>query len=341
MIPVGQNYRSEGKINARAIVSAMVLGTMTAIAVAFLVWAWELSPIPTLVILTPLIQGFVIGTVLAVLIGRLKLRHPKLMATVGFACGLASVGLIHYAHYLHFLDEIDTTIKTEVQADDNLLPEKKQEILANLAKGSNEMANLVLLDNTGHGGFVGSMMLRAQQGVEIKSAHVTGVGMWILWGIEALMVAGVATSMAYKRASIPYCEDCSAWCEKTMSPVVLAGESTDAFAEALRADDHQGIAALIDQPIDQEALGVHHTRAQMHSCANCDQTFADVENVLTKVKKGKAETKTKAVITRIRVSPAIVGLLRGPVVIPDVSPEHEVAEHQNIDGPAALEERDL
>ena len=80
MIPVGQSYRSEGKIDARAILSATVLGVMTALGVAFLVWAWELSPIPTLVLLTPLVQGFVIGLVLVFLIGRLKLRHPNTTA---------------------------------------------------------------------------------------------------------------------------------------------------------------------------------------------------------------------------------------------------------------------
>ena len=263
------------------------------------------------------------------------------MATVAFACGLASVGLIHYAHYLHFLDQIDTAIKAEVEADDNLLPAKKQEILANLAKGSNEMANLVLLENTGHQGFLGSMMLRAQQGVQIKSANLTGWGLWILWGFEALMVAGVATSMAYKRAAVPYCEDCSAWCSQTISPVILAGESAEALAEAVRADDHQGMAALIDQPTDPEAIELHRAGAQLHSCENCDQTFADVERILTKVKKGKTQTATTAVLKRVRVSPAIVGLLRGPVVVPGVSPEHEVAEHHVIDAPAALEERDL
>ena len=341
MIPVGESYRAAGKIDARAILSATVLGVMTAVGVAFLVWAWELSPIPTLVLLTPLVQGFVIGLVLAGLIGRLKLRHPKLMATVGFACGLASVGLIHYAHYLHFLDQVDGQIKAEVEADDELAPAKKQEILANLAKGSNALANLVLLEKTGHRGFVGSMLLRAEQGVRLKNANLTGWGMWILWGFEALMVSVVASSMAHGRATTPFCEDCSAWCSKTMSPVVLAGESTGKFAEAVRVDDHQGIAHLIDQPTDPDSIELHRTRASLHSCDHCDQTFADVETILTKVKKGKTETATTAVLKQVRISPAVVGLLRGPVNVPGVSPDHEVAEHHVIDAPAALEERDL
>ena len=341
MIPVGEGYRAAGKIDARAILSATVLGVMTAVGVAFLVWAWELSPIPTLVLLTPLVQGCVIGLVLVGLIGRLKLRHPKLMATVGFACGLASVGLIHYAHYLHFLDQVDGAIKAEVAADDELVPAQKQEILANLAKGSNEMANLVLLEKTGHPGFVGSMFFRAKQGVRIKNANLTGWGMWILWGFEALMVSVVASTMAYGRATSPFCEDCSAWCSKSTSPLILAGESSAEFAEAVLVDDQQGIARLIDQPTDPDALDLSRTRAHLHSCDSCDQTFTDVESILTRVKKGKTETATTAILKQVRISPAVVALLRGPVNVPGVSPESAVAEHHVIDSPAALEERDL
>ncbi len=341
MVPVGQMYRPEGTINLRSILSATILGVMTAIGAAFAVWFWELSPIPTLVILTPLIQGVGIGLVLAWLIGRLKLRHPKLMTTVGFLCGLGSVGLVHYAHYLHFLDQAGTQYEAMIAADDDLAPAQKAELLANKAQGSAKLADLVLVKNTGRSGFLGSMLLRADQGVQIKRMSVSGWGLWILWGVEALMVAGVASLLAHGRAATPYCEDCGTWCSKTLSPVVLAGAAAGPFAAALQADDQNAVANLIDQPTDTEALDMHRIRTNLHSCSDCDQSFADIETHETKLKKGKTETSTTNVLKLIRVSPAMTSLLRGPVMVPGVSPEHEVAEHHVIDAPAALEERDL
>ena len=341
MVPVGQTYRPEGRIDARSILSATILGVMTAIFAAFMVWLWELSPIPTLVLLTPLIQGVVIGMVLSFLIGRLKLRHPKLMATVAFACGLGSVGLIHYAHYLHFLDQVGTALRAEVEADDDVDPAKKQEVLAKLGGNTSAMADLFLIQKTGHRGFLGSMMLRAEQGVRIKSANLTGWGLWGLWGFEALMVAGVASSMARGRAAVPFCEDCGAWCSQASSPLILAGESAPGLVEAVRTDDSRSATDLVELPTDPATLGGHGTRLSLYSCDGCDQTFADVNHYQTVAKKNKTETKTQTLLKQVRVSPAMLSILRGPVVVPGVSPPHEVAEHHVIDAPAALEERDL
>ena len=61
MIEIGQLYRSEGRIDAPALLSATILGVTTSVLAAAVIWMWELSPIPTLVILTPLIHGLVIG----------------------------------------------------------------------------------------------------------------------------------------------------------------------------------------------------------------------------------------------------------------------------------------
>jgi len=335
MIPVGQAYRPEGQVDARSLLSATILGVVTALFAAIVVWAWELSPIPTLVILTPLMQGFVIGIVLTLLIGRLKLRHPKLMAVVGFACGLASVGLIHYAHHLHFLDQFATEYKAFVQANDRLTPEEKREALQAADNNANDAADEFLEGKTGHRGFLGSTLFRSQVGVRIKSAELTGWGVGILWGIEALMVAVVAGVMAYSRASAPFCEDCGDWCSKSPAAIELAGEAAGALGDAVRANDHQQVTQLLGQPVDAEAIQQHGTRAALHSCGGCDQTFADVESYRIKKKKGKPETTTTSVAKQVRISPEMLALLRPrPAVAGPV-------EYHIIDEPAPLEARDL
>jgi hypothetical protein len=61
MIPVGQPYRPAGTLDARSILITTILGTAVAVLGAALVWLWEWSPIPTLVLLTPLVQGAAVG----------------------------------------------------------------------------------------------------------------------------------------------------------------------------------------------------------------------------------------------------------------------------------------
>ena len=61
MIPVGQPYVPAGALDARSVLITTILGTTAAVIAAALVWVWEWSPIPTLLILTPLLQGLAVG----------------------------------------------------------------------------------------------------------------------------------------------------------------------------------------------------------------------------------------------------------------------------------------
>ena len=103
MIPVGQPYRPSGTPDIRSILITSILGVSAAVIGAAIVWLWELSRIPTLVILTPLLQGLAVGLVMAFAIGRLRLRNPLFVTAVALACGLLSSSLVHYGHYVHMV----------------------------------------------------------------------------------------------------------------------------------------------------------------------------------------------------------------------------------------------
>jgi len=338
MVPVGHNYRPEGKLDARSALSATILGVVTAIFAALVVWAWELSPVPTLVIITPLLQGLLIGLVLAFVIGRLRLRHPNLLGAIGLLCGLSSVGLVHYGHYLHFLDEVGNRYKAQVEADDDLSPEKKAELLGRVAHGSGEVADEFLVAKTGHSGFLGSMIYRGEVGVTIKRVALTGWGVWILWGVEALAVALVAGALARSRAAEPFCEDCGDWCSKARAPIELAGESARPFAEAVHVDDLQSVALWLREPVDPESIKQDGTRATLHSCGGCDQTFVDVESYLITTKKKKTETKTTSMLKQVRISPEMTALLRQPPSATSTSTLP--AEAEDLHEPAGAEALD-
>ena len=315
MIPIGAPYHPAGKLNVRSILSAAILGVVTALVVALIFWAWELSSIPTLFLITPLAQGVAIGTVLAALVGRLRLRHARLLWTLGFGCGLLSIGMIHYAHYLHFLDEMEATLAAqveEVKADADLTPERQEAILAAIGTRSGAVGDFVLRQETGHTGFVGFLILRSQAGSQLGKHTIKGPGVWVLWGFEALMVAGIASSMTKVRTKDPFCGDCGDWCSKQRAPIELLSQDAPTLADAVLADDLEAATEALQQPVDPERHKRDAARVTLHSCPHCDQAFADVEGYTIDFDGTTTTTRTLSYLKLIRISPAMAVLLRNP-----------------------------
>ncbi len=320
MIPVGQPYRPDGPINFRSLLSTLILGTVTALLGAAAIWLWETSPVPTFVLVTPALQGVLIGLVLAIMIGRLRMRNPKLLATIAVACGLSSVALVHYGHYLRFLDTVGEQYRTEVEADRELTPDQKRAALARVEHGSHEVADTFLVAKTGHPGLVGSLLLRSEMGVQIKHSTLTGWGVWLLWGVEAFIVAATAGALAGSRAAEPFCEECVEWCAKHPGRLDLVGEAAAPLAEAIRGDNTAEVVALRDRPI--ETAGNSAAGTSLKSCPGCDQTFADVWHRIDKPgKKGKTESTTRTLVKQLRISPEMAQLLRS-----EPEPAAETAE---------------
>jgi hypothetical protein len=307
MIPVGQPYRAAGTLDAKSLLITAILATTAAVLGAAAVWLWELSPIPTLLILTPLIQGAGVGAVMAFAIGRLRLRNPRTVAVVAFLCGLFSNGLVHYGHYLHLVSVTATQLKDEVALDKSMPEEKRAELLARLEAAPATIVDSILAQETQHSGFVGSLFLRNRQGITIKSSAVTGTMLWIVWAAEALLVAIIASVIAAERAARPFCEDCGYWCEKHADLFAIPATAADSLVQAVRESDHSQIARLRSSPLPDS--GSSTVGATLHSCPACDQSFADVSHRIVK----KKETKVKVLLKQHRVSPEVVDIIRsGP-----------------------------
>jgi hypothetical protein len=306
MIPVGEAYRPAGTLDARSILITTILGTTAAVLGAALVWLWEWSPIPTLVIVTPLAQGAGVGAVMAFAVGRLGIRNPRVVATVGFACGLLSVVLVHYGHYLHLVTVVTTELRTAI-AQDKTIPEAERQ--AKLQALDSDPAGFIdpfLKLKTGHSGFLGSLLLRNEQGVRLRSSVVTGTFLWILWGAEALIAAVMASVIPAGRAAEPFCEDCGYWCAKEPDLFVLPAASTGPLVEAIREDNPARVTALRANPPPDNGLGL--AGVTLLACPGCDQSFADVSHRFV---KGK-ETKITNLLKQHRVSTEMAAAMRSP-----------------------------
>jgi hypothetical protein len=304
MIPIGQPYRPAGALDARSILITSILGTTAAVIGAAFVWLWEWSPIPTLLLLTPILQGLAVGAVMAFAVGRLRMRNPRIVATVGFVCGLLSIGLVHYGHYLHMVSAAAAQLRIEIVQDQTIAADQRQLLLAKLDADPSQFVNAMLVQQTQHSGFLGSLFLRNAQGVRLKSSVVTGTMLWILWAGEALLAAAMAAGIPMDRAAAPFCEECGYWCEKQPDLVALPAASAESLLQAVEENNPSRLAALRATPPIDTGSGL--VTVTLHACPNCDQSFADV---FRRTIKGK-ETKLKALLKKHRVSPEMVQAIR-------------------------------
>ncbi len=308
MIPVGQPYRPAGTLDVRSVLITIILGVTAAVIGAAVIWLWERSPIPTLVIVTPIIQGMGVGGAMAFAVGRLRMRNPKLVTAVGCACGLLSIGLVHYGHYVSMVTSATDEMRGEIAQNKSIPEEQRKVLLEQLDADPAGFIDPMLVQMTGHSGFVGSLLLRNQQGIVIKRAPVTGIFLWIIWGVEALFVALMAATWPAGVASRPFCEECGYWCEKQPDLFTLPGASAAPLVQAIRDDNPSRVAELRANPPPYDQSGL--VGVSLHTCPGCDLSFADVSHW---VAKGK-EMKVTNLLSQLRVSPEVVAAMRNAPV---------------------------
>jgi hypothetical protein len=308
MIPVGQPYRPAGTLDVRSILITTILGVTAAVIGAAFIWLWEWSPIPTLVIVTPIIQGMWVGGVMAFAVGRLRMRNPNLVFAVGCACGLLSIGLVHYGHYMSMVTSAAGEMRGEIVRDKSIPEGQRKALLERLDDDPASFIDPMLRRMTGHSGFLGSLFLRNQQGITIKRMPLTGILLWILWGAEALVVVVMAAVVPVAVASRPFCEECGYWSDKQPDLFTLPGASAAPLVQAIRDDNPSRVAELRANPPPYDESGL--VGVSLHNCPGCDLSFADVSH---RVAKGK-EMKVTNLLSQLRVSPELVAAMRNAPV---------------------------
>jgi hypothetical protein len=208
-------------------------------------------------------------------------------------CALASIAVMHYGHYWNFQRQLSAKLSSSVDPS-KFTPEKRRDF----DKLMKSIADQLLIAKTGHAGFAGFMIIRAQEGETISSTHggmskdsgihITGIGMWILWTAEALIVIGVSMTFVRKQAKAPFCEECGTWFDKPAHALHVPTAAADQLRDAVATADANRIGALHGfKDLDPTTgSGV----ARVYTCPDCKQTLADVQ-LRTPGQKGKFDEK--------------------------------------------------
>ena len=151
----------------------MILGAVVSIVAAVPTWLWEISPVPTLALVASIVQGVLIGFALGFVVKRLKVRNPRLVKVIGVGCGLLSVALVHYGHYLRIVSQAKGPLRAGIEGA-KLPAVEKCALLDRLDANPSSFLDPILVEKTGHRGFLGSLILRNQEGVTLKGRPVRG-----------------------------------------------------------------------------------------------------------------------------------------------------------------------
>jgi hypothetical protein len=311
MVAVGETYTPSGKLELYGVVMSVLGGALAAAVCGGVILGWELSGIPVFIIIAPLLQGLGVGAVLYRLFGLAKLRNPTAGLLVGLACGVFSVGIVHYGNYVYFVRTAAEQQVAELEKDADIPADMRTRRIAAWKEDPyGEVDRFFAVGDWGSG-FLGYMKFRAvNMPVTVKNLELSGGMLWGLWTVEGLFVFGAAGYMARNRTIEIFCEDCGMWASPRISGVQVRSGVGQEFQDAVQAGDPNRIAAVAAKP-GEDAADAASVLAGLHICPQCRQTFVDVISVVPG-DKGNTET---VLVGGLRVSPETAGVLQSPELI--------------------------
>lgn len=136
-----------------------------------------------------------------------------------------------------------------------------------------------------------TLMINETGWYEIGGGAPKGTGLWVMWGIEALIVVGLPTLLAtMKTDGVVFCEDCRRWCKQIEKAAQLSLPENIDELDPL----HQGDVAPLAHLETVTGEGAPHLSVDTQACGNCNATGAFQTKLVTYQvdKEGKLEEQT-------------------------------------------------
>jgi hypothetical protein len=134
-------------------------------------------------------------------------------------------------------------------------------------------ADYALKEETGHPGFLGYMLYRAENGISIGKFYsqnrleLTGILAWLYWILEFGLILWIMDGMAKSHLRRPHCETCgrSLGREKHLGGTTPANEPL--LLDLLRRQDLTGLGQLLVKD-----AGLPSVEVYMRKCEACGQS---------------------------------------------------------------------
>jgi len=252
-----------------------------------------------LIVLFPMAIGLGVGWIGAYGIRRFQIRTPLLCGLAGFCAGCFAMLAMHYTDFRremafradHFTaQEIEVARRVdEIRRDPNAPAEDKA--LGKELRGEPLVLKMLQIRT-----FWDYVDYNAERGVELRRTgrgqgfNLGHTGSYIYWGVEILIVAGVAYGVMKSMAEEPFCAICDAWKVEQEFPGV--GGSPQELAAALTAGNLVKVQECLAGDGDTSIVN-------LWVCPNCEEDApfeAGVKELVTN-KKGEVAKKPLCLMT--------------------------------------------
>ncbi|MFO0580000.1 MAG: hypothetical protein U1A78_39005 [Polyangia bacterium] len=295
-----RRYKHSGAIGALAVPLGLLFGGATAV-VGGLLYQLLVSWIPFIYINLVLTLGFgaLLGALTGIGLKRGQLRNNVVAVALCALVGAGAVGVTHVVSYENTLRKVSAETGTSTAELRQQLT--FEQFLAIKAK-------------------VGWKVGRSSSG-----APLSGTFVYVIWGVEALIILGFAIYVGTSQVSEPYCEPCKTWTKEHKLP-----ERADGSIATIRRDAEAGKIEDIVAKKDEGGDLVAYT---VHACPSCsDSSFLTVDHVMLKRKaKGQIERKTDTVVKHAALTPQLRDQLLNPQPAPgSAAPGETPAETPSV-----------
>lgn len=271
-----QSYEASGRYNP----STLIIGLGLVIVVAAIAWPYQflVDWIPYVYTSGFVLAGFAIAVYFVVKfgLGVAKCRSLAVAIAIGVVVALGGVWASHYFAYVRSSDYVATL---------DVYQEEEPGITGAVLRNR-------------YGMLLFNRYYAEEFGKEVKFKRrrqftVSGFGLYAVWMVEALVIAGAGVWGARGCASSPFCEACNEWCDREEMDVALTKVGRDAVSQAMSAESLEQLLSVGGGTDNTSESELHY---KVHLCRTCSGsaylTVLHKETIIGDDDKEKSVTRT-------------------------------------------------
>lgn len=199
-----------------------------------------------LIILFPIAMGLASGFVVKSVVVSEKIRSPLVVILAGIFAALVVYGSMHFFDYFQFRSAVAKEVQAQVVAEygEEAPDENVQEFI-----------DYILVEETGSSGFIGFILLEAEEGVSISPVGPGSMGndsginlgafTWLYWLVEIGIIGWASINPGYQKTRDLFCEHCNAWVGDSDHIGGFQPESFQQAADLINRRDFVGLAKML------------------------------------------------------------------------------------------------
>jgi hypothetical protein len=272
-----ETYRPSGKFSPSFVIFAL-LGAAVAVASAWLYqFLMELIPLIYLNFLITAGFAFLLSMGTGAMVHGGRCRNAFVAVAAALVIGALTAGATHYFSYQSALDDIVDM------------------------EGLDEVGAEALAEQVSFGQFIEARVDMGwsfgKVGRSGDGAPISGFFVWLLWGIEGLVLVGAAGFGAFGAARSPFCESCNEWSEDDAA-FIFPAPSEETLAQIRSARSVEG---LLDVEIEATGMPTQGLLFKPSKCPSCPDNhhLSVCERVVTVDSDGKEDIKDTDLLTNV------------------------------------------